>query len=166
MLQFYNSRHKQVNVSFFSWRLRLGAPLEGSISSLCLWRAKGCLKDRHFGKHRTVSPSVQVSSQADSSTWGPGDPAMWQLFLRDATWMRAKYSVRTWLPLRGRAPWEKSPLRMPWGPMESQISPYLQALSQESPPSFQGGIYGGISCGWSRRITGRKSWQIQAGEPI
>ena len=165
MLQFGNSRHKQVNVSFFSWRLRLDAPLEGSISSSWLWRVKGCLRDRSFGKHRTVFPITSVL---------PG----WFLYLRpgrscqvtvfpERCYLNESQVFSTHLAtFERKGSLGKSPLRMPWGPVESQISLYLQALSQESPPSFQGGIYGGISCGWSRRITGRKSWQIQAGEPI
>ena len=165
MLQFCNSRHKQVKVSFFSWRLRLDAPLEGFISFLCFWRSKGWLRDSFRGQD-TFPPQPKcppgLIPLPEAREILPSDSFSWEM-LPDS---RAKYSACTWLPLRGRAPWEKSPLRVPWGPVESQISPYLQALSQESLPSFRGGIYRGISCGWSRKITGRKSWQIQAGEPI
>lgn len=70
MLQLCNSRCKQVNVSFFSWRLRLDAPLEGFISSLCLWKSKGCLRDRSFSEDRTLFPL--------SSSVLPG----WFLYLR------------------------------------------------------------------------------------
>lgn len=60
MLQFCNSRHKQVKVSFFSWRPRLDAPLEGFISLLSFWRSKGWLRDS-FSEDGTLfplSPSV------------------------------------------------------------------------------------------------------------
>ena len=152
MLQFGNSRHKQVNVSSFSWRLRLDAPLEGSISSLWLWRVKGCLRDRSCGKHRTV---FRISANVLP---GPGDPAKWQFFLRHATWMRAKYSVRTWLPLRGRAPWGRAHsecLEVPWSlrsacifrPCPRSLLPpsreaFMEAFLVDGPGGSQGGSRG------------------------
>lgn len=119
-----------------SWRLRLGVPLEGLFPPCASGGLKAASKTGVLVKHRTVSPSVQVSSQADSSTWGreipPCDNCSWEMLLE-------------WEPNIQYAPgclWEGGSLgerahsECLEGPVESQISPYLQALSQSLlPPS-------------------------------